>query len=242
MEISILTICYLIGSVTFIIGLKMLSHPDTARKGNLIAAAGMGIAIFGTIFLYREEGLKLGNYAWIFTGLAIGTAGGTMAARKVKMTAMPEMVSLFNGMGGACAALISIVEFGHISLHAESASNVTLLIIFAGLIIGTISFAGSMVAWAKLNGRIRDYSFTGQHIVNLLIFGLIILSSAFYIIHPQADLNFIFYAVLALSLIYGIFFVLPIGGADMPVVISFTLETDGRLPSGDALRHFWFPL
>lgn len=220
MEISILTICYLIGSVTFIMGLKMLSHPDTARKGNLIAAAGMGVAILGTIFLYQENGIKLGNYAWIFSGLAIGTVAGTLAARKVKMTAMPEMVSLFNGMGGACAALISIVEFGHISQHIESAPAVTLLIIFAGLIIGTVSFAGSMIAWGKLNGSIKDYSFPGQHIVNLLIFAVIIFASAFYIVSPQTDLNFIFYAVLVLSLIYGIFFVLPIGGADMPVVIS----------------------
>jgi len=220
MEISILTICYLIGSITFIVGLKMLGHPETARKGNLIAAAGMGIAIFGTIFLYQEEGAKLGNYAWIFAGLAIGTVAGTMAARKVKMTAMPEMVSLFNGMGGACAALISVVEFGHLSHNIESASSVTLLIIFAGLIIGAISFSGSMVAWAKLNGRIKDYSFNGQHIFNLVIFAVIILSSAYFIISPQADLNFIFYAVFALSLLYGIFFVLPIGGADMPVVIS----------------------
>lgn len=220
MELSILTICYLIGSVTFIIGLKMLSHPETARKGNLIAAAGMGIAIFGTIFLYQENGTKLGNYAWIFAGLAIGTVAGTLAARKVKMTAMPEMVSLFNGMGGACAALISVVEFGHISHNLESTSNVTLLIIFAGLIIGAISFAGSMIAWAKLNGRIKDFAFNGQHIINLVIFAVIIIASAYYIISPQPGLNFIFYAVFALSLIYGVFFVLPIGGADMPVVIS----------------------
>ena len=220
MEISILTICYLIGSVTFIIGLKMLSHPESARRGNLIAAAGMGIAILGTIFLYQEEGVKLGNYAWIFSGLAIGSLAGTMAAKKVKMTAMPEMVSLFNGMGGACAALISVVEFGHISHDLESADGVTLLIIFAGLIIGAISFSGSMVAWAKLNGRIKDYSFTGQHVFNLCLFAVIILASAFYILSPQTDVNFIFYTVFALSLLYGVFFVLPIGGADMPVVIS----------------------
>ena len=180
----------------------------------------MGIAILGTIFLYQEEGVKLGNYAWIFSGLAIGSLAGTMAAKKVKMTAMPEMVSLFNGMGGACAALISVVEFGHISHDLESADGVTLLIIFAGLIIGAISFSGSMVAWAKLNGRIKDYSFTGQHVFNLCLFAVIILASAFYILSPQTALGFIFYTVFALSLLYGVFFVLPIGGADMPVVIS----------------------
>ena len=114
MEINLLTLCYLIGSLSFIIGLKMLSHPDSARKGNWVAAAGMAIAIFGTIFLYNEDGVKLGNYSWIFAGLGVGTIIGTLAAQKVKMTAMPEMVSLFNGMGGACAALISIVEFRHL--------------------------------------------------------------------------------------------------------------------------------
>src|SRR4051812_26425259 len=115
---TILLLSYLIGSITFILGLKMLSHPDTARKGNLVAAAGMIIAIFATIFLYNyaEDGVvkHLQNYGWIFGGLVIGTVLGTYAAKKVQMTAMPEMVSLFNGMGGACAMLISIVEYRHI--------------------------------------------------------------------------------------------------------------------------------
>src|ERR1700730_16609893 len=114
MELSVLPICYLIGSVTFIIGLKMLSSPASARRGNLTAATGMTVAILATIFLYRDdEGNRLHNYGWIFGGILIGAIIGTMAAKKVKMTAMPEMVSMFNGMGGACAALISIVEFNH---------------------------------------------------------------------------------------------------------------------------------
>src|SRR5215211_1523091 len=119
MELNILTVCYLIGSLTFIVGLKMLSNPATARRGNLIAAAGMTVAIIGTIFLYEEDGRKLGNYAWIFGGIIVGGVIGTLAAKKVKMTAMPEMVSLFNGMGGACAALISIVEFNHLYAAIE---------------------------------------------------------------------------------------------------------------------------
>src|SRR5215207_2361247 len=147
MEPSVLTIIYLIASVTFILGLKMLSHPETARKGNLVAAVGMTLAIFGTIFIYRDPytDAKLGNYAWIFGALIIGGIIGVLAARKVKMTAMPEMVSLFNGMGGACAALISLVEFNHLS--KEIAANVidpsqvqpTVLIIVLGLIIGSVS-------------------------------------------------------------------------------------------------------
>ena len=145
---NILTLCYLVASVTFIIGLKMLSNPATARKGNLLAALGMGIAILGTIFLYTSEtGEKLGNYVWIFGGLLVGGIIGTLAAKKVKMTAMPEMVSMFNGMGGACAALISIVEFNHLSkeiaegiVTADSVQP-TVLIIVLGLIIGSVSFA-----------------------------------------------------------------------------------------------------
>jgi NAD(P) transhydrogenase subunit beta len=123
MELNILTLCYIIGSVTFIIGLKMLSNPAAARNGNLVAAAGMTIAILGTIFLYEDDGHRLGNYGWIFGGIAIGAIVGTLAAKKVKMTAMPEMVSMFNGMGGACAALISIVEFNHLAQEIIPGSN-----------------------------------------------------------------------------------------------------------------------
>jgi NAD(P) transhydrogenase subunit beta len=226
MELNILTICYLVGSVTFIIGLKMLSNPASARNGNLVAAAGMTIAILGTIFLYRDEdGNRLHNYGWIFGGIIIGAIIGTLAAKKVKMTAMPEMVSMFNGMGGACAALISIVEFNH--LGAADASNIpieisygTIIIILAGLIIGSVSFAGSMIAWGKLNGSIKDFSFKGQHIFNILILVLILVLSIYLLYNFPASAYLVFYSILALALIYGVLFVMPIGGADMPVVIS----------------------
>ena len=155
---NILTIIYIISSITFIIGLKMLSNPAHARKGNLIAAGGMILAIVGTIFLYQENGTRLHNYGWIFGGLVVGTIIGTLAARKVKMTAMPEMVSIFNGMGGACAALISIVEFNHLLYSPTIAAQVSMnnniggeniemslwysanhvLIILLGLIIGRV--------------------------------------------------------------------------------------------------------
>jgi NAD(P) transhydrogenase subunit beta len=226
MELNILTICYLIGSVTFILGLKMLSNPATARKGNLIAAAGMVIAIVGTIFLYEENGHKLGNYGWIFAAIAIGTVIGFLAAKKIKMTAMPEMVSMFNGMGGACAMLISVVEFNHLAhnvtpdIHLPDSAKGTLLIILLGLIIGSVSFAGSMIAWGKLNGKVKDFSFRGQHIFNILLL-LVIVGLATYLIGwTPANALIIFYAIFALSLLYGVFFVFPIGGADMPVVIS----------------------
>ncbi|MEQ1678391.1 MAG: NAD(P)(+) transhydrogenase (Re/Si-specific) subunit beta, partial [Chitinophagaceae bacterium] len=176
----------------------------------------------GTIFLYEENGQKLGNYPWIFGGIAIGTVIGFLAAKKVKMTAMPEMVSMFNGMGGACAALISIVEFNHLFKDHSAAdiSKGTVLIILLGLIIGSISFAGSMIAWGKLNGKVKDFSFKGQHLFNIALL-LIILSLATYLIGwIPAHATTFFYATFALSLLYGVFFVFPIGGADMPVVIS----------------------
>ena len=256
MELNLLTLIYLIGSVTFIIGLKMLSNPAKARRGNLIAAGGMALAIAGTIFLYTDgEGKKLGNYGWIFGGLVIGTIIGTLAAKKVKMTAMPEMVSMFNGMGGACAALISIVEFNHLmnigwtlypplSGLGDASPGVLpdiptgpLFIILAGLIIGSVSFAGSMVAWGKLNGTVKDFSFKGQHLVNIAILLVIVAASAYLLfkstspipvssIDPSLVLEqlstykLVFYSILGLSFLYGIMFVMPIGGADMPVVIS----------------------
>src|SRR5688572_10623 len=259
MELNILTICYLIGSVTFIIGLKMLSNPATARKGNLVAAAGMVIAILGTIFLYEEGGYKLKNYGWFFGGILIGSIIGTLAAKKVKMTAMPEMVSIFNGMGGACAALISIVEFNHLLYSPTIAAQVSMnnnigaenvemglwysaghvLIILLGLIIGTVSFAGSIIAWGKLNGRVKDYSFKGQHFFNVGMLILLMGLTAFLIIQlphavrvnvsieplamkifPAPWVSPLFYGIFLLAIVYGVLFVLPIGGADMPVVIS----------------------
>ena len=228
MSQNILTLCYLIASVTFILGLKMLSNPATARKGNLVAAGGMSLAIFGTIFLYKdiETGEFLHNHLWIFGGLLIGAIVGTMSAKKVKMTAMPEMVSLFNGMGGACAALISLVEFNHLSKEMAANPNPLFIpheqskvfIIVIGLIIGSVSFAGSMIAWGKLNGKIKDISFKGQNILNLLVLATAIGAAAYLVANPQHSL--LLYGILALSLVYGIFFVMPIGGADMPVVIS----------------------
>ena len=230
MELDILTLCYLVGSVTFILGLKMLSNPVSARKGNLIAAAGMTVAIFGTIFLYTdEEGQKLHNYGWIFGAIIIGSVIGTLAAKKVKMTAMPEMVSLFNGMGGACAALISAAEFYHV-YEAHKGVESTLfsdimpvghyITIVAGAIIGTISYTGSIIAWGKLNGRVKDFSFKGQHIVNMIVLILVIVSSVFAYNASMGNILLPFFLIGLFAFVYGIFFVLPIGGADMPVVIS----------------------
>lgn len=223
----ILVVIYLIASVTFMLGLKMLSKPDSARQGNRIAAIGMGLAIFATIFLFNDEnGNRLGNLLWIFLALIVGTIIGYYMAKKVQMTAMPQMVSFFNGMGGACAALISVIEYQHIQhsgvdLMSGFAPELfgKMFIIFAGLIIGSVSFSGSMIAFGKLEGKINDYNLPGQMLINMgLLLGTLVLAGLYLagIINGTSW----FYLTLGLSLIYGILFVLPIGGADMPVVIS----------------------
>jgi NAD(P) transhydrogenase subunit beta len=226
---GILSVCYLIASVTFILGLKMLSSPLTARRGNLIAAAGMIIAIFGTIFLYEDAGKKLGNYPWIFSAIIIGIIIGTLTAKKVKMTAMPELVSFFNGMGGACASLISIVEFDYLfrayrlvslGIFSDLVPFGHFLAIMAGTIIGSISFAGSMIAWGKLKGKIKDIEFKGQHLFNLIIFALVLSGTVITYNTNVRGVNIPFFLTVFLALSYGVLFVLPIGGADMPVVIS----------------------
>lgn len=217
MKQHILDIIYMIGAISFIFGIKMLGNPAKAKKGNLIAAFGMTISIFGTIFLY--EGIKTSNYIWIFAALIIGTVIGTMMAKKVKMTGMPQMVSFFNGMGGACAALISLVEFNHLQHNPETTSLSTLAIIYLGLIIGSISFSGSIIAYGKLDEKIKDKTLPLQQVINigLLLFILVLGGLAAYgiISNPM-----MIYVILTLSLLYGILFVMPIGGADMPVVIS----------------------
>ncbi len=223
MENVILQFCYLIGSITFIMGLKMLSHPDTARKGNLIAAGGMILSILATIFLYRgPSGEHLHNIIWIFAALVIGTVVGTVTSKKVQMTAMPEMVSLFNGMGGACAMLISIVEYRRMmaEVHSAEPATGTLLVVVLGMLIGTVSFAGSIIAWGKLNGRIKDRSIPGGQAINFVLFGGLIALVVSVVGGFFPGMPALFYGILALAAIYGILFVMPIGGADMPVVIS----------------------
>jgi NAD(P) transhydrogenase subunit beta len=218
---DILKICYLIGSISFIVGLKMLAKPDTARKGNLYAAFGMAIAIAGTILFQQtvnhETGAvePIGNLPFIFIAIAIGTVVGWFAAMRVKMTAMPQMVSLFNGMGGACAALIGIVEM---STHHPAAFGER-FIIFLSMMIGTVSFAGSMIAYGKLEGKIKDYGSKVQQVTNnTIVFA--ILALIIFVSMSGAWSDGLIWVIFGASLVYGILFVLPIGGADMPVVIS----------------------
>jgi NAD(P) transhydrogenase subunit beta len=215
MNVSLLEICYLIASLTFVIGLKMMGNPKTARKGNLIGAAGMTVAIIGTIVLHDGE-VPFIIYALIGLSILIGTISGWVTAQKVAMTKMPELVSLFNGMGGACAALISLIEYPHLSQEIA-----TLIPVLAGLIIGSVSFSGSMIAFLKLNGTMnKAIRIPSYNIVNTLLMIVTLGLAVMMVINPALNTPLYMYSLLALSLLYGILFVVPIGGADMPVVIS----------------------
>ena len=226
MGLYTLEICYLIASICFIMGLKMMAGPKTARNGNLLAAGGMTLAIIATIFLYQnDDGKNLGNHIWIFGGILLGTVAGWLAAKKVQMTAMPQMVSLFNGMGGACAALIALVEFPKALEHMGDSWDILFMsTILCGLVIGSTSFSGSIVAYLKLNGNLnKDIRLPFYNILNTLlilgIIGLTVLLAGGYI-PEESEFTFWAWILLAGASFYGIMFVLPIGGADMPVVIS----------------------
>ena len=206
---------YLVTIVTFILALRFLSQPDKARLGNWIGAAGMLLAI-GVTFAQSE----IVSYWEIVLGMVIGGGFGAVAARRVKMTAMPQMVALFNGVGGGAAALISWAEFHK---RAPDPGNLKVdisIAIMLSALIGAISFAGSMVAFAKLQELIqgRPITYPGQQLVNALVFGAAV--AAGVAIAAGAEEQWLMWALLAGAALFGVLFVLPIGGADMPVVIS----------------------
>jgi NAD(P) transhydrogenase subunit beta len=206
---------YLITIVTFILALRFLSNPATARRGNQIGAVGMLVAIAVT---FAQKGVD--SYWEIIVGMIVGGAFGAVAARKVHMTAMPQMVALFNGVGGGAAALISLAEFHNRAPDPGALKTDISASIMLSAIIGSISFAGSMVAFAKLQELIggRPITYVGQQIVNGVLFALI--AGAGVAIVAGAERSWLLAIVLAGAALFGILFVLPIGGADMPVVIS----------------------
>ncbi len=223
---SVLEIIYLFAAVLFILGLKMLSHPDTARRGNFIAAIGMILAIAGTLILHKQGGQRIGNMGYIFGALTLGLVVGLVIARKVKMTKMPELVSFFNGMGGAVATIIALMEFPNIDkelIELHGMLNFQTLVIFLSLVIGSVSFTGSMIAFGKLDGFIKDIRSKSLRYVNMVlllaIFGFVAFLMMQGRIDPKDLMPYVF-ILLGVSLLYGVLFVMPIGGADMPVVIS----------------------
>ncbi|MFW6369771.1 MAG: NAD(P)(+) transhydrogenase (Re/Si-specific) subunit beta, partial [Bacteroidota bacterium] len=215
----ILEFSYLLAAVLFVIGLKLLSHPETARKGNFWAGTGMVLAMITTLLLHRDgesgAGIPLTNAMIIIVAIVVGSIIGVIVARKVKMTAMPQLVSLFNASGGAASALVALIEYSN---PQNSSALVTLL----GLIIGAVAFSGSMIAYGKLDGKVGDIFSSIMTYVNLLILAAIVILTVYMLIGdvPFETQAILVYILLGLSLLYGVMFVMPIGGADMPVVIS----------------------
>ncbi len=215
MNRDLTNLLYLITIVTFILALRYLSSPAHARRGNQIGALGMLIAIVVT-FAQRE----VDSYWEIIVGMIIGGVFGAVAARRVKMTAMPQMVALFNGVGGGAAALVSLAEFHNRTPEPGHLKGDILIAIVLSALIGSVSFAGSMIAFAKLQELIsgRPITYPGQKLVNALLFASILAVGVAVVLGYERQWTMA--AILAGSALFGILFVLPIGGADMPVVIS----------------------
>jgi NAD(P) transhydrogenase subunit beta len=206
---------YIVAIILFVLGLRRLSHPTTARSGNIVAAAGMGVAILATLFSRGITDVWL-----IILGIVIGTAIGIPAARSVKMTAMPQMVALFNGVGGGAAALIAWADFRRLAVAATPLPVDTAIAIVFSTVVGAVSFWGSLVAFGKLQEVIqgRPIIVVGQRVANLAMVGFILAGCV--LIVATAPSEGVFIALLCLSSLLGVALVLPIGGADMPVVIS----------------------
>ena len=213
---TLIDLLYFVAATTFIIALKGLGSPKRARQGNVVAACGMALAI-GATFFKRVDGHPLHHVGLIVLAMAIGLIVAVPAARFVQMTAMPQLVAIFNGVGGGAAALVSITEFSHI--HSQHPATYVTLEVLLGVLIGTVSFSGSAIAFAKLQELMtgRPVTYPGQQVINALLglggLGLIV---AILITGTTSLL----WVLLAISFILGIAFVLPIGGADVPVLIS----------------------
>ena len=235
---SIVALIYIGVAVLFIIGIKLLSSPKTARMGNLVAAAGMLVALLA---LHKPGGGYVWSQGWNFnyTLIAIGTAAGlvigAMGAYSVKMTDMPQMVALFNGAGGGAAALVAGLEFLR---GSGSAAGITMFIaaamLFAAL-IGSLSFSGSIIAYLKLQGKFeKPHTFPGQNILNGIILAVILGLCGWLTFHTSGGVaHMAFVVVFLLALFFGVAMVLPIGGADMPVVISLLNSFTGLAVAAD---------
>ena len=219
MRENLINISYLISAVLFIVGLKMLSTPKTARNGNFYSAFGMLIAICAALF--EKEVI---SYQFIIIGLVIGSAIGAFLAVTVKMTQMPQMVGLLNGYGGLASTLVGIAEYARLYPSLSMYDTVTIV---STIIIGAITFTGSVIAYGKLEGIVSGQPITYplQKTLNLLQFFVIVCGSIFLVLHPE---NYIWFSVITLvSFILGILLVLPIGGADMPVVVCLLNSYSG---------------
>lgn len=218
-SLILVNVAYILSAVLFIFGLKELGSPATARRGNLISSVGMLIAVAVTLF---SQGII--EYQWILLGAAAGAFAGVLAARLVAMTAMPEMVAVFNGFGGLASLLVGWAALG---AGENQAAAFTLVTIFLSVLIGGVTFTGSLVAWGKLSGKIdgKPVLFTGQQFVNFVLLAAILAGGILFVSDPSNSAYL--YAIIGLSFIFGVMFVIPIGGGDMPVVISLLNSYSG---------------
>ena len=216
---------YLVAASLFILGLKKLGSPTTARRGNQLAAVGMLLAVVAT--LLDQQVL---NYGMIAGGIVIGSIIGFITAKKVEMTDMPQLVGLFNGLGGAASALVAIAEFWRLLTIGEHISVTTSVTIILGILIGGVTLTGSFIAFAKLQGIMpgRPVVFPAQNVINFGILGGFLTGSVYLFLNPDPN---IFLVLVGISLILGVLFVIPIGGGDMPVVISLLNSYSGLAAS-----------
>jgi NAD(P) transhydrogenase subunit beta len=230
---SVINLSYIIASILFVIGIKMLGSAKTARKGNMLSSIGMLLAIVVTLL---DAGL---DYTWIIIGLVVGSLIGAIAARVVKMTSMPEMVALFNGFGGLASLLVGWAEYEKIRTagfleffkQSDTPATFTSAVIVLAVVIGGITFTGSVQAWGKLSGKLGSKAviIPAQRIINgAIVLGLVLCSLIFIFGDTDPTVQFnLFLGVVALSLMLGVLGVLPIGGGDMPVVISLLNSFSG---------------
>jgi NAD(P) transhydrogenase subunit beta len=230
----VINFTYVLAAALFILGLKLLGHPSSARKGNALSSIAMLLAIIVTLF-----DQQIVNFELIAIAMIAGSIVGIFAARLIAMTSMPELVSLLNGIGGLASLFVawSTVE-GNSQL-----SHFVLIVTFLALLIGGVTFSGSLIAWAKLSERItgRSITFSGQVVFNLLLVAAIVLTGYVFVAQPELSISMtqVVYISMGLALLFGVMLVLPIGGADMPVVISLLNSYSGlaACAAGFALQN-----
>lgn len=212
---------YILASILFILGLKQLGSASTARRGNLLSSLGMLLAVVATL---SGSGF---SWAWILAGMAIGGGIGAVAAKRVAMTGMPEMVALFNGSGGVASLLVAWAS--QLNPGPEGLATSSAIPLFLAVLIGGVTFTGSLVAWAKLAEKIdgKPVMFKGQQIVNIAVLAAILLCGLLFILNSGGTLNPWLILTVLLSFVFGVMVVIPIGGADMPVVIALLNSYSG---------------
>lgn len=212
----LVNLTYIAASILFAFGIKMLSSPETARKGNLLSSIGMLLAVIATLFSHH-----IISWQWIILGVVTGSALGIFVAYKALMTQMPEMIALLHGCGALASVFVDWVHYEKVrSFPLFIMSNLESFMLYISIIIGGLTFTGSLIAWGKLSERLpgRPFLFPGQNWVNITTFAGIIISGILFMMHPSQASTF--YTFLVLSGLFGILLIIPIGGADMPVVIS----------------------